>query len=84
MKIYTYDYESNELTPVATISRKTALAVGAQWSNYSQWFLAGYNLYAIEGGKAVLLETYESRKEAEQVRRQLVSNMRSGGALGIV
>jgi len=70
------------------ISIETTLAVGAKWSNGyinpGNPYIAGWNLYCIEGGQAELVETYDTEDEARQVRDGIIQRLLSGAKMVIV
>ena len=84
-----YDFDTQELEPITQIRRDTALAIAPKWCescvNPEHYFLAGYNLYAIDNnGNATLIETYYADKEARWARNAIVHNMRSGATMVII
>lgn len=82
--IYTHDYETNELEQITAITQITALAVAPKYIYGDHLVFAGWNLYAIDGDKAVLLETYDEEKEALWVRENIIENLKCGAVMVII
>jgi len=75
MAVYTYDYDTCGLDHVADIGMTTVIAAGPKWcecyTEPGKYFFAGWNVYAINGDDAVLLETYEKEKNAVRMMERL-------------
>lgn len=83
--IVTYDHDTQGLEPLAEISRVTALAVAPKYYEYNSAIkFGGWNLYAIEGKEATLLETYETEEEAVWVRDSITQNIKAQAEMIIV
>lgn len=83
--IATYDYDTQDLEPITTITPTTALAIAPKFcESYmvpGTYFLAGWNLYAIDGDRAVLLEAYDSQDAAEWIRDSIMGAMENGAEM---
>ena len=78
------DPETQELEPIAAVTCTTALAIAPKWCYYTSLWFGGWNLYAIDGGKALLLETYEEERGAVWIRDHILANIRANAEIIVV
>ena len=83
--VMTYNHKDNSIETLATITKDTSLAIGAKYNTIdNKHMLFGYNVYAIDGDNATILETYETPKEAEYTREIIFNKLIQGQELIIL
>lgn len=84
LKIMAFDHDSMELDILANVTMTTPLAIAPKWGYYRNLFFLGWNLYAIDGEKAVLLETYDSKEEIIWSRKQIIKALKKEDEIIII
>jgi len=84
-KIFAFNFAENELEFLAEITKDTSLAVGPKYNTIKdKHMLWGFNLFAVDGDNAVLLETYESEEEAAAARELIFNKLVTGQEVIVV
>ena len=85
MNIMCLDYEDYCMEQLAVISMNTALTVGPKFGlTYEGWLCFGFNVYAVDGDRATLLETYETHDEAIAIRDDILGKLMAGHTLVVI